>query len=61
MKKRKKLLKKHKLCTKGKFILRRKKEFMNFSDYGKVGFLGVEGYRFQRMKDDLSLVFTKLA
>ena len=30
MKERKKLLKKHELCTKGKFILRRMEEFMNF-------------------------------
>ena len=30
MKERKKLLIKHELCTKGKFILRRKEEFMNF-------------------------------
>ena len=30
MKKRKKLLSIHELCTKGKFIVRRKEEFMNF-------------------------------
>ena len=36
MKKRKKSFKKYELCTKGKFRLRRKEEFMNVSDEGKV-------------------------
>ena len=32
---KKKILYRHALCAEGRFVLRRKEEFMNFSDKGK--------------------------
>ena len=66
MKERKKTFQKHELCTKEKFILRRKKEFMNLTTKEKL-MLWISGCKKKVFsnagswqKDDLSIVFKKL-